>query len=164
MSKKWLIFILGLSDTSSNNSLARLADSLGAPSNPSGVHPIITNIPLETPPLPSRNVGQPPPLRPPVITSPSRQNSRYVNIIMSVRLWNFKDGGPKMQDFCPRIDMLKENCFKTFLWWLIVRQKSAKIVLSKSIFYIKNWRIFFEKKSFKHIQFRRPFFEKNIFF
>ena len=28
--------------------------------------------------------------------------------------------GPKMQDFCPKIDMLKGNCFKTILqWWLI---------------------------------------------
>ena len=23
--------------------------------------------------------------------------------------------GPKMQDFCPRVDMLKGNCFKTIL-------------------------------------------------
>ena len=29
-----------------------------------------------------------------------------VGLLMSVRLWNFKDG-PKMQDFCPRINMLK---------------------------------------------------------
>ena len=27
--------------------------------------------------------------------------------IMSVRLWNFKNGGPKMQNFCPRINMLE---------------------------------------------------------
>ena len=52
---------LGLSDTSSNNSLARNVNNA---SNLS-----------ETPPLPARN-PQPPPSRPPVITSPSRQNSR----------------------------------------------------------------------------------------
>ena len=27
---------------------------------------------------------------------------------MSVRLWNFKVAGPKMQAFCPRINMLKD--------------------------------------------------------
>ena len=52
---------LGLSDTSSNNSLARNVNNA---SNLS-----------ETPPLPARN-PQPPPSRPPIITSPSRQNSR----------------------------------------------------------------------------------------
>ena len=64
---------LGLSDTSSNNSLARSS----VPTTSSGAHVVVTNIPIDTPPLPSRNVGQPPPSRPPVITSPSRQNSRY---------------------------------------------------------------------------------------
>ena len=53
---------LGMSDTSSNNSLARG----GA---------IASTSFSETPPLPSRNVGAAPPSRPPV-TSPSRQNSR----------------------------------------------------------------------------------------
>ena len=58
-------------------------------------------------------------------------------ILMPVRLWNFKGGGPKMQAFCPRIDMLKGNhCI------LIIREaplhQSAKMVLSKSIFYVKN--------------------------
>lgn len=53
---------LGMSDTSSNNSLARN---------------VVAAIPLETPPsLPLRTVSQTPPNRPPVITSPSRQNSR----------------------------------------------------------------------------------------
>ena len=31
--------------------------------------------------------------------------------------------GPKMQDVCPRINTLKENCFKTILRWIMVRQK-----------------------------------------
>ena len=30
-------------------------------------------------------------------------------IIMSVRLWNFKDGGPIKQDFWPNINILKVN-------------------------------------------------------
>ena len=33
--------------------------------------------------------------------------------------------GPKMQDFCPRIDMLKGNSFKTILWWIC--QKVPKL-------------------------------------
>lgn len=60
-----------VSDTSSNNSLARPPTET-PPSLPSMARP-----PTETPPsLPSRNpVGQPP-VRPPMVTSPSRQNSR----------------------------------------------------------------------------------------
>ena len=41
--------------------------------------------------------------------------------------------------------------------------KSAKIVLSKSIFYVKNRRNFFKKKIIQEYQFRRPFFKKTFF-
>ena len=58
---------LGISDTSSNNSLAR-GGSVAVASS------VASSTATETPPLPSRNIG-PPPSRPPV-TSPSRQNSR----------------------------------------------------------------------------------------
>ena len=34
--------------------------------------------------------------------------------------------GPKMQDFCPRINMLKGNSFKTILRWIMVGQKVPK--------------------------------------
>ena len=34
--------------------------------------------------------------------------------LMSVRLCNFNSVS-RMQDFCPRINMLEENCFKTIL-------------------------------------------------
>ena len=36
--------------------------------------------------------------------------------------------GPKMQDFCPRINMLKGNFFKKILWWLTVFQKLGMIL------------------------------------
>ena len=62
---------------------------------------------------------------------------------MSVWLWDLQMVGPKMQDFCPRIDMLKGNCFKTIMWWIIVRQKVQKLYFQS--------------------QFRRPFLVKNIF-
>ena len=67
-----------VSDTSSNNSLARNNINLASLVST----PTVASTPLsatETPPLPSRNtVSQqpPPPTRPPVMTSPSRQNSR----------------------------------------------------------------------------------------
>ena len=34
--------------------------------------------------------------------------------------------GPKMEDFYPRIDMLKESCFKTILQWIMVCPKVSK--------------------------------------
>ena len=46
--------------------------------------------------------------------------------------------GPKMQDFCPRINMLKGIFFKNNPTMNYGLSKSAKIVLSKSIFYVKN--------------------------
>ena len=51
--------------------------------------------------------------------------------------------GPKIQDFCPRIDMLKGNCFKTILLNYGL-SKSAEILLSKSNFYIKTSNDFFK--------------------
>ena len=33
---------------------------------------------------------------------------------------------PKMQDFCPKNNMLKGNCFKTILQGIMVRQKGPK--------------------------------------
>ena len=35
---------------------------------------------------------------------------------------------PKMQDFCPRINRLKGNCFKTILLSIMVHQKSMKFL------------------------------------
>ena len=43
--------------------------------------------------------------------------------------------GPKMQDFDPRINMLKGN-YPKMNYGL---SKSDKIVLLDSIFYVKNW-------------------------
>ena len=76
--------------------------------------------------------------------------------------------GPKMQDFCPRINMLKD-------FFLNNPTKSAKIVISKSIFRVNNQQNFFKKiieeyqinrffskKIIEEYQFRRPFKEKKI--
>ena len=49
-------------------------------------------------------------------------------MLMSVRLWNFKDGGPKMQAFCPRIDMLKGNRYILRIRGAPVRQKLGMIL------------------------------------
>ena len=52
--------------------------------------------------------------------------------------------GPKMQDFCPRINMLKVFFLNNpaMNYGLSI---SAEIILSKSIFYIKNRQNFFKK-------------------
>jgi hypothetical protein len=39
--------------------------------------------------------------------------------------------GPKMQDFCPRIDMLKGNCFENIPAMNYGLSKSAEIILSR---------------------------------
>ena len=64
-----------------------------------------------------------------------------------------------MLDFCPRIDMVKEIVLKQSfdeLWFV----KNAEIILSQSIFYVKNQRNFV-KKNIKAYQFKRPFFVKT---
>ena len=52
--------------------------------------------------------------------------------------------GPKMQDFCPRINMLKGNFYKKNPAMTYGSSKSAEIVISKSIIYLKK----FSKKKF----------------
>ena len=58
--------------------------------------------------------------------------------------------GPKMQDFFLRMSMLKGNCFEKNHVMNHGLSKSHKIVLSKSIFYVKNQQNFFNQ-SFKNI-------------
>ena len=64
---------------------------------------------------------------------------------MSAQLRNFKDGGPKKQDFWPRINILKGNLKKENPSMNYGSSKSAKIVLLKSIFDVKNQLNFFQK-------------------
>ena len=64
---------------------------------------------------------------------------------MSAQLRNFKDGGPKKQDFWPRINILKGNLKKENPLMNYGSSKSAKIVFSKSIFDVKNQLNFFKK-------------------
>ena len=64
---------------------------------------------------------------------------------MSVRLWNFKDGGSLKGRF------LAENQHTQSIFFLnpsmnYFSSKSAKIVLSESIFNVKNQLIFFQNK------------------
>ena len=66
--------------------------------------------------------------------------------------------GPKVQDFCQRINMLKGIFFKP-----ILLSKSAKIVLSKSIFEVRNEEIFFFS-FISEYQIIRPFFGTNMIF
>ena len=54
--------------------------------------------------------------------------------------------GPKMQDFCPRINMLPRKIFLNNLTSNDSLSKSAKIVLSMSILDVKNESNFKKKK------------------
>ena len=65
---------------------------------------------------------------------------------MSVRLWNFKMVGPKMQDFCPRIDMLKGNRCILRIRGAPVRQKVTKLYFQSQFSMSKISGIFSKKK------------------
>ena len=54
--------------------------------------------------------------------------------------------GPKMQDFCLRNNMLKGNCFKTILWWIMVRLKVPKSYFQSQFSMSKIDGIFSKKK------------------
>ena len=82
-------------------------------------------------------------------------DSIYTQVLISVWLWNFKDGGSLKARFLSKHQHNQRNKNPSMT---CSSSKSAKIVLSKSIFYAKN------QKFIQEYQFRRPFFGKNIFF
>ena len=65
-------------------------------------------------------------------------------ILISVRLWNFKDGGSLKAKFLVKNQYTQRNSFKNSFDDYCT-SKSAKIVLSKSIFDVKN-QLNFKKK------------------
>ena len=67
--------------------------------------------------------------------------------LMSVWLWNFKDGGSQNARFLPKNQHDQKKLFKNNPAMNYGSSKSAEIVLSKSIFYVKNRRNFFQKKN-----------------
>jgi len=70
----------------------------------------------------------------------------HAYILMSVRLRNFEDGGSWNAGFLPGSRHAEGNFFGKDPTMTYSSSKSAKIVLSESIFYVKNRRNFFKKK------------------
>ena len=68
-----------------------------------------------------------------------------------------------MQDFCPRINMLKGNCFKTILQCIMIRQKVPKLYFQSQFSMSKINRIFSKKNSFKNINLGDHFLAKTFF-
>ena len=64
-------------------------------------------------------------------------------VLMSVRLWNSKDGGSWNAPFLPKNQHVQRKLFKKNPVMNYDSSKSVKIVLSKSIFYVKNRQNFF---------------------
>ena len=65
--------------------------------------------------------------------------------LMSVRVWNFKDGGSKNARFLPKNDMLKGNCFKIILRFTQICKKFAAfarkivfVIVSEQFYYRNN--------------------------
>ena len=65
--------------------------------------------------------------------------------LISVRLWNFKDGGSLKARFLAKNQHTKKKLLYFINTMIYGWSKSAKIVLSKSIFCVKNQLIFFKK-------------------
>ena len=65
---------------------------------------------------------------------------------MSVRLWNFQDDGPKMQAFCPRIDVLKGNRCILRILGAPVHQKLGMMLENKVVQKLKLEKKFFLQK------------------
>ena len=72
-------------------------------------------------------------------TFKSTFNCLYV--VISVWSWNFKDSGSLNAKFLVKNQHTQRNPLMNYGW-----SKSAKIVLSNSIFYVKNQPNFFKKK------------------
>ena len=70
--------------------------------------------------------------------------------------------GPKMQDFCPRINMLKGIFFKKILRWLTVRQKLGMILENKVVQKLKLEKNIFYKKWSPKLIFLNDFFLKKF--
>ena len=69
--------------------------------------------------------------------------------------------GSKMQDFCPRINMLKGILFKKILRLMPVRQKLGMILENKVVQKLKlEKKVFYKKWSPKLILLNEFFFEK----
>ena len=72
--------------------------------------------------------------------------------------------GPKKQGFCSKINCIQMKLLYFVNWHSARASKSAKIVLSKSIFYVKNQPNFFKKKiSSKNINLGDHFLLKTFF-
>ena len=72
--------------------------------------------------------------------------------------------GPKMQDFCPRINMLKGNFLEQSydeLWFV---KKCRNRTFKVNFLCQKSTEFFQEKTSFKNINLEDQFFVRNIFF
>jgi hypothetical protein len=71
--------------------------------------------------------------------------------------------GPKMQAFCPRIDMLKGNHCILRIWGAPVRQKLGMILENEVLQKLKlEKKVFYKKWSHKLIFLKEFFFEKIL--
>ena len=71
--------------------------------------------------------------------------------------------GHKKQGFCSKINCIQMKLLYFVNWHSARASKSAKIVLSKSIFYVKNQPNFFKKKLSKNINLGEHFWLKTFF-
>ena len=72
--------------------------------------------------------------------------------------------GPKKQGFCSKINCIQMKLLYFVNWHSARASKSAKMVLTKSIFYVKNQLNFFKNNFHFGISiFKRPFFVKTFF-
>ena len=68
--------------------------------------------------------------------------------------------GPKMQDLCQRINMLKGKCFETILQWIMVRQKVLKLYFQRQFICQKLGKIL-ENKVVQILKLKKNVFYKK---
>ena len=71
--------------------------------------------------------------------------------------------GPKKQDFCPRINMLKERKIKRFCRWMTVHRKVPKSYFESRFFLLKIVQIFPKKISLENINLGHQLLLKTFF-
>ena len=83
--------------------------------------------------------------------------------LISVWLWNFKDGGTKKQDFCPRINMLKGKLFFKSANELRFIEQCQNLTFKVNFWCQKSTEFFYEKKSLENINLGDHFLFKTFF-
>ena len=87
----------------------------------------------------------------------------HTYLLWQYGLWSFQTGDSKLERFLPMNQLTKRKLLDFEFWINVELSKSAKIWLSKSIFYVKNHPNLTHFFFMEEYQFRSIFFVNDIF-